>query len=437
VARLARQSVTFYYQYFTAERRKRFLVLGHYDGQGVRGLSLPRARDRVAELSALYRGGVTDLHVHFERERAAAERARRAEEEAARRAQEEAQRATLGQLLEAYVAHLERLGKQSARDVKNIFARHVLPVAPDIVARKAAEASADDFVELIGRLAEDGKGRTAAKLRSYLRAAYSLALRSRTDPAAPMSLRAFGIRANPIASIGALPQFNRTRDRVLSGPELGAFLRRLDASRSCSQNDAVKLCLLLGGQRPAQLLRVRPADVDLDSGIMVLHDAKGARRQPRRHVVPLSKSAAAVIEHRLDEISRIPGSPLFSTDGRKTMHTGTLAGLVAEISADMVRTQEAREGFEMRDLRRTAETMLASLGVSSDVRAQLQSHGLGGVQTRHYDRHDYALEKRAAVELWAAHLERLKADEMASVTAIGQGGRTGADRRSSQESNAG
>ena len=52
----------------------------------------------------------------------------------------------------------------------------------------------------------------------------------------------------------------------------------------------------------------------------------------------------------------------------------------------------------MRDLRRTVETMLASLKVSSDFRAQLQSHGLGGVQHRHYDRYSYALEKIQALE---------------------------------------
>ncbi len=81
--------------------------------------------------------------------------------------------------------------------------------------------------------------------------------------------------------------------------------------------------------------------------------------------------------------------------------------------------------------------MLASLGVSSDVRAQLQSHGLGGIQMRYYDRHDYALEKRAAVELWAGHLDRLKAGEVASVTSIGQRRKPGADRRSSQGGDAG
>ena len=82
-------------------------------------------------------------------------------------------------------------------------------------------------------------------------------------------------------------------------------------------------------------------------------------------------------------------------------------------------------------------SMLASLGVSSDVRAQLQSNGLGGVQARHYDRHDYALEKRAAIELWASHLDRLKAGEVASATSISQGRRPDADRRSGQEGDAG
>ncbi len=39
----------------------------------------------------------------------------------------------------------------------------------------------------------------------------------------------------------------------------------------------------------------------------------------------------------------------------------------------------------------------ASLGIGREVRAQLQSHGLGGVQDRHYDDHDYMPEKRAAL----------------------------------------
>jgi hypothetical protein len=51
--------------------------------------------------------------------------------------------------------------------------------------------------------------------------------------------------------------------------------------------------------------------------------------------------------------------------------------------------------------------MLASLGVSKDTRAQLQSHGLGGVQSRHYDRYSYLSEKQSALAIWERHLHDL------------------------------
>lgn len=78
---------------------------------------------------------------------------------------------------------------QSAKDVNSIFTAHVFRAAPEIASRQAAEVSIDDFVRIIGTLTEAGKGRTAAKLRSYLRAAHSLAIRSRTDPSIPPSPR--------------------------------------------------------------------------------------------------------------------------------------------------------------------------------------------------------------------------------------------------------
>jgi integrase len=370
-----------------------------------------------------------------------AERTRQAEEAAARSAQEEAQRSTLKQLLDTYTEHLERLKKQSARDVRSLFEKHVFKAAPDLINRKAAHVSPDEFVGVIGAVVEAGKGRTAAKLRSFLRAAYALAIHSKTDPAAPLKLRSFGISVNPVAGTGALSQFSRTRDRALSGPELAAFLKRLDALRSSAKKDAVQLCVLLGGQRPAQLLRARPADVDLSSGVITLYDPKGARRQPRTHVVPLTQSATEILRRRLQKIRSLQGKlrsdhevSLFSTDGRTGMRPETVSVLVAEISTEMVKAKAAREPFGLRDIRRTVETMLASLGVSSDVRAHLQSHGLGGVQTRHYDRHEYAPEKRAALELWASHLERLKVGKPAQVAHILDGrARRGGGPTPSQE----
>lgn len=49
------------------------------------------------------------------------------------------------------------------------------------------------------------------------------------------------------------------------------------------------------------------------------------------------------------------------------------------------------------------ETLLASEGISRDIRAQIQSHGLSGVQVRHY-RHDYRDAKQRVLEFLAALL---------------------------------
>jgi hypothetical protein len=50
------------------------------------------------------------------------------------------------------------------------------------------------------------------------------------------------------------------------------------------------------------------------------------------------------------------------------------------------------------------------LRTTKDVRGQLQSHGLNGVQQRHYDMHEYLEEKRAALQILGVHTGRLEGD---------------------------
>jgi len=411
-ARIGPGGTSLYFRYTDGNGKKKAVALGPYDETGTKGLTLAAAREKASALSRLYRDGVKNLHEHLKREREAAERARKAEDEAARRLTEESLRGTLRQLLDAYVTHLQRAGKQSARDIRSIFTQHVLRAAPDLANRKAAEITVQNVVELISHLTEAGKGRTAAKLRSYLRAAYSLAVRSAIDPAIPVVMRTFGVEANPVASVDgrSLARFNRTRDRVLSANELGVFLRKLEALPAGGRRDALQLCLFLGGQRPTQLVRARRADVDLSENTLTLYDPKGTRRRSRVHRLPLLTDAAAILERRLLQTDH--DGQLFSST------VETLSALVHELSAQMVQAGEASEPFRLADLRRTTETMLAALRVSSDVRAQLLSHGLGGIQHRHYDRHDYMLEKRQALEKWIRHLAALKSGKKASIVPL-------------------
>lgn len=408
--------ITFYFSYFNGEGTRRFYRLADYPE-----MSLRDARGKAGELSALYQGGTHDLHGYFEAARQAEAKAREDARDALQQAQARAKAHTLRELLESYTAFLRRQGRQSAGDVASIFRLHVFEASGDLAQRRAADIPVDEFVSILGRLIEAKKGRTAGKLRSYLRAAYALAIRSKTDPDAPLTLRAFGIQANPIASIDAkaLSKYNRARARNLSADELRHFLLRLEDKPQSVKRDALNLALLLGGQRPIQMLRATPEDCDLSGGTLTLYDGKGSRHEPRAHVLPLTRKALPVVTRLLSLRGESP--TIFSTDGKRPMRSDTVSGLVTELSAAMVKAKEARQGFQLRDIRRTCETMMAGLGVSSDVRAQLQSHGLSGVQQRHYDKYSYMLEKRAALEKWAKHLDRIMAGTAAKVVPMTKG----------------
>jgi integrase len=215
----------------------------------------------------------------------------------------------------------------------------------------------------------------------------------------------------------ALSEYSRALDRALTLPELRAFWRRLEAQPVSAARDFVACLLLLGGQRPAQLGRVTRADVDLTAGTITLHDPKGRARfaNPRPHVVPIVAQARPLIERRA-LLCAGADAPLFSATGRVPLRMATATALVRELCRAMSAANELEHGpFALRDLRRTAETHMAALGVSKDVRAHLLSHGVYGVQARHYDRHSYLPEKRAALELWA---RRLTGEEKGAVVTM-------------------
>ena len=173
------------------------------------------------------------------------------------------------------------------------------------------------------------------------------------------------------------------------------------------------LCLLLGGQRPTQLLRAKLVELDLSANTITLFDPKGARSQPRVHILPLTDEAARIL-NRLAERSAsfVNGSNgksslLFYRWRYERAPGWDCVSFVNDIATEMVEAKELRENFQLRDLRRTCKTMLAAMGMSSDKRVQVQSHWLGGVQSRHYDRHNYMKEKRSTLKKWNLHLDKM------------------------------
>jgi integrase len=408
-----------YFRYTQADGSRYALPLGHFDEEGCDGLTLAEARAKSGELSRLYLSGVKDLRAHLEAEEAArhaAEEARRAAEEAALAEAQVKSERTLIALCHAYADALEQQGKnKSASNARSVFKVHVYRAHRELAQTPAEDITPRDVAMLVRRVREAGKERTAGVLRSYLRAAYAMAIRAPFDSAVGSKLATFGVEMNPVDAIPTIPV--RAGHRTLSAAELRDYLSALADDLP---DLALKLAILAGGQRMSQLLRARVADYNADTQTLRLWDSKGKRREPREHLVPLAPIGAALVvqlieraQHRSahsfrGDATKQANPSLWLSTGGATMAETTPGKRLAEIAAVM-----QLEPFNLRDVRRTVETMLAGMGVSRETRAQLLSHGLGGVQMVHYDRYSYIDEKRAALVGWEAHLAAVMAGDVA------------------------
>jgi integrase len=406
----------FYFRYSDRRGRQDSLSLGIYDPDGTAGLTLRKARERAGELSRLYQDGNYNLRAFLAdrdaKERERLEQARRTREELARHRQT----ATLEALMKGYVAHLEKQEKESFKEVRSSFKKNVTEAFPELAATRACEITFRDISKILAKVLDRGAGRGAGKLRSFLHAAFSCGLQADSDPTMHAELHGFNLASNPVTAVPAknFAQFNKTRERHLTVSEMRAFLKALDDEPDGIRKDVVMLLLLIGGQRIKQLLRAKPENVDMDDRIITILDKKGNRPTPRRHHLPLPDRAAAIVQRYL--ALRIDDKPLpyvFTTDNKVPIDGSTVAEIVTAVSAKMVANNTAREPFQLRDVRRTCETMFAAMGISKDLRSQLQSHGISGVQDRHYDKHDYLKEKKNTLEAWAARLDEIKNQEPA------------------------
>lgn len=363
--------------------RERRMVLGEFGPAPM--LSVAAARRLAAEKRALVDLG-RDPWLEAKELRA------RNEAEAARRS------ATLATLMAAYVTHLEDSGKASAKEVESAFERNVATPFPKLAKLQADTVTVEDVLPALRRLTRAGKWRAAEKLAIYFRAAYNVARASRLDAGAG-AFDGFDIRTNPLLDLKVTrPDAGRetTQSAALSESELRAYWNAIK-SLETPHGAMMRFHLLTGGQRMEQLSRLTVEDFDPDAKMITLWDGKGRRKVPRRHQIPLIPDALQALQAMRGEDPQ--GPHLFTvSQGAAAAVPHTLAAAVRTVSGQLIKANEITTPITPGAIRRTVETRLAAAGVSKEIRAQLQSHGLGGLQDRHYDRHDYLTEKLAALK---------------------------------------
>jgi integrase len=293
---------------------------------------------------------------------------------------------TIATLAESYIASAQ--GKRTAKEIERRLRKDVLPVIGGIA---LAGLHRRDVTRVIDakRDAPIGARRAFEDLRAMLKWAVS-----RGD-----------LDHNPIDGMKG-PAVSAVRQRVLSDDEIKALWLALPSalSRSPACQQIIKLCLITG-QRVGEVTGMRRSELDLNRGIWSLPGSRTKNGHP--HSIPLSGAALEIINEAVGTADAV--FPIGA----------------ARYVANTIKLAEGRIGlahWTAHDLRRTALTGMARLGVAPIVLGHVANHRTttkAGMTLSVYVHHAYEREKREALELWADRLRGI-VEGGAEVVAIGR-----------------
>jgi integrase len=198
------------------------------------------------------------------------------------------------------------------------------------------------------------------------------------------------IAVSPVIGIRK-PHPETPRDRVLSDAELRSVWNAADTI-GYPLGSIIQLLILTGQRRGEVSGMLWP---ELGGELWAL--PRERTKNKRRHEVPLSRQAMAII----GGLPRIGDKYVFTVNGSAPFHGFNVKERLSQLAGV--------DAWTVHDLRRTVASGMARLGISLAVIEKILNHvsgsfaGIVGV----YQRHEFAEEKRAALQQWADHVERL------------------------------
>lgn len=290
-------------------------------------------------------------------------------------------RLTFGELVERYLAEHASKKRSGAEDARRCYAS-LVPQFGSMKAEEVTRAQVRELLEIIARRAPIESNRTLALVRKMF----------------AFALERDVVAINPCIGIKPLG-VEKTRERALQGAdELRAFwtLTDPDAGHLPEHAAAALRFLLLTGARSNEVCSMPWSEISFDAATWILPAERS--KNERAHLVPLTASMLEILGDR-PQTDR----PVFWTP---------TAQLTPNALAKLLRTALASGAikvapFTVHDLRRTVETNLAAAGVLAEVRDRVLNHAPAGTGARHYNVHDYASEKRVALETWERRLHAL------------------------------
>jgi integrase len=196
-----------------------------------------------------------------------------------------------------------------------------------------------------------------------------------------------------------LPTRPNTKDRVLNDDEIVAAWRAAEGYGF--PFGTIVLLLLCTAQRRGEIGALKWSYIDFDNRTITLPDTKNNRP----HTFPFGSSAAAMLE----SIPKLDSEYLFPARGKAGKPFNGWS------KAKRALDKKYQIDYDLHDLRRTAASGMASLGVQPHVISKLLNHVSGtaaitGVAAI-YNRFQYMDEMRAAIALWEERLDSLLAQQ--------------------------
>ncbi len=206
-----------------------------------------------------------------------------------------------------------------------------------------------------------------------------------------------------------------SRDRALSRNELAKLFAAMKLAKGFSvENDLAIRLLLLLCVRKMELCAARKEEFDLPAAVWHL---PGERTKTGK---PIDIPLPAIAVGWLQQLFELAGPSSWLLPARKMqhrmvphIHEGTIGTAMGKVKPHMPDVPS----FTVHDLRRTARTHLAELGIDPVVAERCLNHKIAGVEGI-YNRHDYFNERRHALNKWAGLLDALDKGETYNVTPI-------------------
>jgi integrase len=250
--------------------------------------------------------------------------------------------------------------------------------------------TSDDIKRLVRGIAKDAPSQANHTL-AYLKAMLGWAVDE-------------GLIAKNPADCVKMPAQKVERERALEDQEIRPFWFACD--RIGWPFGPLAQLLLLTAQRRDELAEATWGEFDFEKLTWTIPGER--TKNSRGHIVHLSALAAEILE-KLPRIASKNGWVFTTGLGGDTSVSGfgrglqRIAAAMAEISGEEV------VPFTLHDLRRSAATGMAALGIAPHVVDKILNHSSGKIAgvAKIYNRFEYIPERKAALDTWARHIESL------------------------------